>query len=416
MSKLKNKFFPLLLSLLLMGGAFFVGFYFGENSTPSIEKVTELNNKELGKPESVDFSAFWKAWTVINEKFVPTTDKSKSASAEEKVWGAISGLANALGDPYTQFFPPEESKIFTENISGEFGGVGMEIGRRDGLLTVISPLKGTPAENAGIKSGDIITKINGETSAELGVDKAVQLIRGEVGTSVDLTLVREEENEPIEVTVVREKIQIPTLETDEIDNVFVINLFNFSAPSAELFKNALEDFSKSGTDKLLIDLRGNPGGFLEAAIDMASWFLPSGKTVVVEDFGENKEETVHRSRGFDIFNDNLRLVILVDGGSASASEILAGALKDNNKAVIIGDKTFGKGSVQELVSIADGSSLKVTIARWLTPNGVSISENGIEPDIEVKFSPEEFEAGKDSQMEKAIDTLNREDFFNLINH
>jgi len=413
MFELGKKISLIILLLLLVGGGFFVGFYFGENSIPEIDKVTELDNKETGKTEIVDFSAFWKAWNVINEKFVPTEDASL-ADTNERVWGAISGLADSLKDPYTQFFPPEDAKIFTENINGEFGGVGMEIGRRDGLLIVISPLKGTPAERAGIRPGDIIFQIDGEPSAEIGVDKAVQLIRGEVGTSVDLTLLREDMSDPIEVTIIREQIQIPTIETELVQNVFVIRLFNFGAPSSALFRDALQEFSDGGTDKLIIDLRGNPGGFLEASIDMASWFLPSGKTIVTEDFGDKKEKIAHRSRGFNVFNENLKLVVLVNGGSASASEILAGALKDHGVALVIGTKTFGKGSVQELVPITEGSSLKITIARWLTPNGVSISAGGVAPDIEVEFSPEEAERGEDPQLDKAIETLNKDDFFELL--
>jgi carboxyl-terminal processing protease len=185
----------------------------------------------------------------------------------------------------------------------------------------------------------------------------------------------------------------------------VLELYNFSAQSPRLFRNALRDFVASGSDKLIVDLRGNPGGFLEAAVELASWFLPPGKPVVIEDFGKQGERRVHRSRGYNVFNENLKMVILINNGSASASEIFAGALREHGRAKLVGTQTFGKGSVQELVKITPETSLKVTVARWLTPNGVSISEGGLTPDIEVKMTPEDAKKKRDPQMEKAIELL-----------
>jgi carboxyl-terminal processing protease len=257
-------------------------------------------------------------------------------------------------------------------------------------------------------------------------DKAVKIIRGKAGTKVVLMLKREGIKNPIEISIIRATIDLPTVKTttkDEIavtsneagdgtglrkDGIFVISLYSFSANSANLFRSALKDFVNSKSHKLILDLRGNPGGYLEAAVDMASWFLPSGSVIVREEFGKNKEERTYRSKGYDIFSDSLRMIVLVDGGSASASEILAGALSENKVAKLVGNKTFGKGSVQELVDITDNTSLKVTIAKWLTPNGNSISLRGITPDYIVEVKTEDIKNQKDRQMEKAVELLSKE--------
>lgn len=391
--------------VLIVLASFYTGISVGEKKNSNRTEVSSLNNKELGQPNGVDFSPFWKAWNILNEKFVPATT-TDSVTDQEKVWGAIEGLANSLDDPYTQFLPPVENELFQSDVRGNFEGVGMEIGQRDGTLTVISPIKGTPAYNAGILSGDKIIEIEDTPTYNLSTDESVSLIRGKKGTPVELTIVREGEEEPIKVSVIRDVINIPTINTELLPNkVFVIELYSFSANSPTLFRKALREFIESRTDKLIIDLRGNPGGYLEASIDMASWFLPPGKVVVREDFGDQQEETIYRSRGYNVFNDKLKLVILINGGSASASEILAGALQEHNIAKVVGERSFGKGSVQELINITPETSLKVTIARWLTPLGISISEDGVKPDIEVKNTKEDLAKGKDAQKEKAIETL-----------
>jgi len=373
---------------------------------PGIEKVTGLSNKEAPPgllDEETDFSAFWKAWNVLDEKFISF---KSTTTDQERVWGAIQGLAQSFGDPYTVFFPPEEAKSFQASISGEFTGVGMEIGLRDRVITVIAPLKDTPAARAGIKAGDRILEIDETPTADMTVEKAVSLIRGPKGTSVALALYREGVSEPIRVKVTRDVIAIPTIDTEKReDGIFVIRLYSFSANSPTLFRNALQEFVNSGSDKLLLDLRNNPGGYLEAAVDMASWFLPSGKTIVIEESRGGGQDKVFRSKGYNIFTENLKFVILVNEGSASASEILAGALSEHGIATLVGTKTFGKGSVQELVDITEDTSLKVTIARWLTPKGVSISEGGLKPDVEVKNTPEDIEVGKDRELERAVSIL-----------
>lgn len=394
----RSSYAALLVAVALV--AYVMGIRSGATTVDLANVASSVGNKSTGQPDSVDFAPFWKAWSVIDDRFVGTT-----SDAQRRVYGAIEGMAASLGDPYTAFFPPAESKSFAEQISGNFEGVGMEIGQKDGRLVVVSPIKGSPAERAGMQPGDFILEINGKASFDMPTDEAVTLIRGKAGSTVTLTVSREGKEDPFKVSIVRAKIDVPTVKTEERGDVFVISLYSFTANSANLFRNALKDFINSGHHKLVLDLRGNPGGYLDAAVDMASWFLPSGATIVREDFGKGREERVLRSKGFDVFTDKLKMVILVDGGSASASEILAGALAENGVAELVGVKTFGKGSVQELIPITDDTSLKVTIARWLTPEGHSISQQGIVPEHEVERTQEDVTARKDPQMDKALDLL-----------
>lgn len=392
--------------LVFTGAAFLFGITIGYKNKPEALKALPLVNVEPMMPTTaVDFEPFWKTWNLINEKYVSI---ASTTSEQERVWGAIEGLVESLADPYSVFLPPEDSETFAENISGNFGGVGMEIGMRDEdkILTVIAPLKNTPAEKAGILSGDKIILIDDTPTADLSVDEAVRLIRGEVGTNVVLTIERKSVKEPFKITVTRAIITIPTIDTEKrADGVFVIKLYNFSGNSTNAFRQALREFVLSGTDKLVIDVRGNTGGFLEAAVDISSWFLPAGKVVVTEDFGGRRENVVHRSKGYDIFNENLKLVILVNSGSASATEIFAGALSEHGKAKLVGEKTFGKGSVQELISVTNDTSLKITIAHWLTPNGKSFSNDGLVPDYIVPMTGEDRVAGRDPQLDKAVALL-----------
>lgn len=363
-------------------------------------------------PEGVDFAPVWKAWRMIDEKFVPasvatsTQNGTSTDPTQKRVWGMIGGLANSLDDPYTFFLPPKENEIFEEDISGEFQGVGMEIAVRDEVLTVVSPLKDTPAERAGLKSGDKILEIDDEETRGLDISTAVSKIRGPKGTQVVLLVMREGFTEPREYKVTRDVINFPIVTTTEReDGVFVIELASFTANSPGLFRDALREFVQTGGRDLVLDLRGNPGGYLDAAVEMASWFLPSGRVVVTEDYAGHAGNIAHRSRGYNIFNENLRMVILVDKGSASASEILAGALRHYSIATLVGDYTFGKGSVQELIDITGDTSLKLTVARWLTPGEDPIPLDGIKPDIEVEITEEDVTAGEDPQFEAALKAL-----------
>lgn len=405
-SKYKSQIVIGLISLVIV---FFAGFSYGKSYKTDEEKLASIINK-TDTLNNVDFAAFWKAWNVINEKFIPSNSTSTDrASDQVRLYGAISGMVSALNDPYTVFFPPVEAKSFGEQISGQIEGVGMEVGVKDGVLTVVAPVKGTPAYRAGVKPGDKILKIDDTLTNTLNGDSAVKLIRGKKGTSVRLTLLREGIKEPFELSIVRDVINMPTVDTETRGDVFIIRLYSFSAISPDLFRSALREFMQSGNTKLVLDLRGNPGGYLEAAQDMASWFLPTGKVIVSEDFKDKDKNQVFRSKGYNIFSDKLKFIILIDGGSASASEILAGALREHGVATIVGTQSFGKGSVQELVDITGDTSLKVTIARWLTPNGNSISFKGITPDVVVKLDEEAYKKDKtDTQLDKALEILKAE--------
>ncbi|MCH7529797.1 S41 family peptidase [Patescibacteria group bacterium] len=392
-------------SIAIVLVAFFSGVYIGVENSGQLANVPLFSESNSGAPEGVNVSPLWKAWSVLNARYVPTSE-ADPVTEQDKLWGAIEGLAASFGDPYTVFLPPADSELFAEDISGNFEGVGMEIGIRNAIITIIAPLQGTPAKRAGVLSGDQIVKIDGKSTDRMTVDAAVKLIRGERGTTVKLTIAREGESELLDIPIVRDVIEIPTIDTQlRSDGIFVIELYNFSAIAPNLFRRALREFVELGGDKLIVDLRGNPGGFLEASVDIASWFLPTGKIIVTEDFGGSDKPRIHRSKGYDIFNDNLKLVILINQGSASASEIVAGALSEHGIATLVGDNTFGKGSVQELVKITSDTSLKVTIARWLTPDKNSISNGGLTPDVKVEITAEDIKEGKDPQLEKAVTLL-----------
>lgn len=352
-------------------------------------------------PTNIDLDPVWKAWRLLEQKYVPATS-SDPLSEQDRVWGMIEGLAAKYDDPYTLFLPPRDSKQFAENLAGSFGGVGIEIGMRNSFLTVIAPLKGTPGDEAGLLPQDIIAEIDGVDTRGMYIDEAVERIRGEVGTDVILTIAREGESDLLTIPVTRGNIEVPTLETEVFDDeVFQIALYNFGGTAESEMRAALREYVVGGYDKLILDLRGNPGGYLESAVEIASYFLPITTTVVIEDFGT--EERTHRSKGYpNVVGKDDAIVVLVDGGSASASEILAGALQDHERATLMGTQTFGKGSVQELVDITPNTSLKVTIARWLTPNGTSISASGLTPDYEVTLSREDIEGDRDPQQDAAV--------------
>ncbi len=346
----------------------------------------------------------------LNSKFVFWKASSTLPTDKELEYGMIEGYVAAYKDPYTVFFPPQEAKSFAENVQGSFGGVGMNVGMKENQIVVIAPLKDSPAMKAGILAGDSVTGVDGKSTSGMSSDQAVNLIRGKIGTNVVLTVIHLKEKAARDITITRAEIKIPTIDTETKSGVFVVHLYNFSAESPNLFRNALNDFIQSGSAYLVIDLRGNPGGYLDASVAMASYFLKEGQVVVSERAGKDEAVINHRSQGLAGVPVGTKVVVLVDNGSASASEILAGALKDQGVAKIVGEKTFGKGSVQELVNFNDGSSLKVTIAKWFTPNGINISESGIKPDVESLVgtsTPKTGQDGKpiDAQLLKAIEIV-----------
>lgn len=381
---------------------FGIGVYTGKKSIPSIEKVSGLSNKEVGKPADVDFSLFWDTWKDLESTYVGRSTLDKKTM----VYGAISGMVKSLNDPYTIFLDPKEAKKFKDDVSGSFEGIGAEIGIRKGMLVVVAPLKDTPAEKAGLRSGDKILRINDTITIDMVVDEAVSMIRGQKGTEVVLMISRDGLEKAKEIKIIRGTIKIPIVEFEmKNKNIAYIALYHFTENSLNELKNALREALNAGAEKLVLDLRNNPGGYLDSAIDIASIFVPSGSVVVREDFG-NGEKDEYKSYGPGVLKD-FPMVILTNEGSASASEILAGALRDIRGIKLIGQKTFGKGSVQELRDLKEDATLKVTIAKWLTPNGYSISEQGLEPDIKVEMTEEDFEKEKDPQLEKALEIINQ---------
>jgi carboxyl-terminal processing protease len=388
-------------------GAFFSGIQVGQGvdqTEQSASLFSFFTNKSQAETDSSqpDLTEFWKVWDLMDEKFANASSSVK-LSVQERLDGAIEGLVDAFGDPYTVYMPPSEASSFNEDVSGNFSGVGMEVGLREGLVTVISPLPDTPAQQSGIVSGDVVVKIDDQSTEGMRLDEAVKLIRGEQGTVVTLQVFRQGELEYLTIPITRDTIDIPTVKTEQVGDTFILALYSFNGLADSQVKTALQEYMKSGATKLVFDVRGNPGGYLESAVSIASYFLPAGKVVVSEAFGDESKNEVFRSKGrqIQLFTPE-NLVVLVDGGSASAAEIVAGSLQDHGVATVIGAQTFGKGSVQQLLNLDRGASLKVTIARWLTPNGTSISNGGLTPDIMIGRTPQQRVAEEDPQKDAAV--------------
>jgi carboxyl-terminal processing protease len=379
----------------------------GMGGVHSITSAIPLLNHGLDPTpdSSADLTQFWEVWNALDSQYVITHASSTMPSTQDKIYGAIQGMTAAYGDPYTVFFPPTQAKDFADNISGSFGGVGMELGEnKDNVLVVIAALKGTPADKAGIQPGDEVIGINGKSTENVTSDAAVAIIRGPKGTTVTFTIVRA--GKTLTVPVVRDTIQVPEIENglDKKTGVYTIALYEFTQNSADLFNTAFQAFKASGSKDLVIDLRGNPGGYLDSAVAIASHFLPKGATIVTEDYRGKAQNIVHTSTGTLDVPPGTKVAILINAGSASASEILSGALKDNHIATLVGTQSFGKGSVQELIPVGS-ASLKVTVARWLTPAGINIMGNGITPDIFASTTDADITAHNDTQMQRAVQFL-----------
>lgn len=386
--------------LIIFGG----GFLIGRKTAPEpVAHDRIFFNKELGKPSPLDFGLFWEVLKKIEERYV---DKNK-INYQEILYGAISGMTGSLGDDYTVFMKPEKAESFVKSVSGKdsFEGVGMELGIKDKVLTVIAPIEGTPAFRAGILAGDKILKIDEKTTEGMTTEEAVSLIRGTKGTQVTLTIVRQNIDKAKEFTLTRDTIEIPVIRWEMKEGgIAYIKIYQFTANLPSKFEEVVSQILKDNAKKIIIDVRNNPGGYLETSVDVASWFLPENAVVVREEFKDG-ETNEYKSEGYR-YLQNFPVIILVNKGSASASEIFAGALRDNKGVKLVGEKTFGKGSVQTLETFKDDSSLKVTVAKWFTPSGISIADEGLKPDVEIALSEENINSGKDPQLEKAIEILN----------
>ena len=319
------------------------------------------------------------------------------------VYGAIQGLLGSLDDPYSSFLEPLELQSFKDELQGSFDGIGVEIGLRDEVLTVIAPLQGTPAQVAGLEAGDRILAVGGESTVDLTLDEVVSLIKGPKGSEVTLTVLKENEEGAKDIRIVRDEIEVPVLESEIKDGYAYIWVYDFTENIDVEFKKAVNQVLEENAKGLILDLRNNPGGYFERAIDLAGWFLKKGEVVVYEDYG-GEEKVAHYSSGPAKLGE-MPLVVLINEGSASSSEILAGALKDHQKAKLVGEKSFGKGLIQQLFGLEKNASVKLTIAKWLTPLGHSIEKEGITPDFEASYTLEDFNAGRDPQKEKAVEIL-----------
>jgi len=392
MQFLKNKFvYPITLAVCFIV-VFGLGLWIGS------EKLAYC----VQQPGTIDFSLFWDSYNKLQQNFV----NPEKIDNQKVVYGAIEGMTKSLDDPYTTFFNPTDAKKFQDDLSGSFEGIGVEVGIKKSQLTVVAPLKNTPGQKAGLKSGDIITKIDGKTTADMTTDSAVNLIRGKKGTDVVLTVFRDGWTDTKDITITRATITIPAMEWKIINNdVAYIQIFQFGGSLSSDFETATNEILNSGAKKIVLDLRDDPGGYLEVAQKIAGYFLATDQVVVIEDFGKNKAQQIYRTNG-NYSLEKYPLVVLINQGSASASEILAGALRDNRNVKLVGIKSFGKGSVQEVIDLKGGSFLKITVAKWLTPKGSSISEVGLEPDVKVEITDEDLKAEKDTQLEKALEIIN----------
>ncbi len=404
MSTAKKIFLLVLLPLFTL----FVGWQFGYMSAtdafPSATTAQTGSGKVVtGDPQKeVDLSLFWQVWRLLQKHYVAPTE----LKMQPMLYGAIAGMVQGVGDPFTVFMPPKENADFHSNLEGKLEGIGAELTVKDGLVTVVSALKGSPAEKAGLLAGDIVMKIDGTIVDGLALDQVVERIRGPKGTTVQLVLARKGNPAPITVSIVRDTITVPTVESKILTTsgglLGYVALNQFGDDSMQEVRDALASFKGKPIKGLVLDLRYNGGGYLDGAVELTSMFLKKGTVVTVQNRGGALDP--HPVSGTPLLPD-LPLTILINQGTASASEIVAGALQDYKRATIIGMTSFGKGTVQEVIDLPGGSSLRVTIAHWLTPNGKNLGKEGVKPDIAIERDPSELTNKKDSQLQAAIDWL-----------
>ncbi len=403
-----KKFIPGIILILILVGAFFVGFYSGrQKNSASTNIFKAIAYSEEAKQfilngdnpkETFDANMYFEVWDAIKQGHV---DKNKIKD-RDLFYGSLKGLAQSVNDPYTVFMDPEAAKEFADDMAGTFEGIGAEVGMRNDIITIIAPLEGMPAQKAGILAGDKVYAINGEPTMGLTVDEAVKKIRGEKGTDVVLTVIREANEGAKEITITRDVIVVKSLKTEMRDGIYILKLSNFNDDTLFLFNQAVDEILEKKPKGIVLDLRNNPGGYLDTSVSLASEWIEEGP-IVAEQFGENRRSE-YPARGLARLKD-YKTVVLINTGSASASEIVAGALRDYKKATLVGEQTFGKGSVQSLQSLSDGSSLKVTVAKWLTPAGDFINEKGISPDVLVELTVDDINSNLDPQLDKALEIL-----------
>jgi len=363
-----------------------------------IEK--EISRK--GGSDKVDMQLFWDVWSLLAGKYVDP----QALDYKQMVYGAIRGMVFSLEDPYTTFLTPKENKEFQESLEGTLEGIGAELTFRNNLITVVSPLKNSPAKRAGIQPEDIILKIDGVDVEEYSFEQAVMKIRGPKGTMVTLTIGRKGHEGPFDITITRETINISSVEWEMIDDIALIELNQFGNKTNKEFNRVISELLSKRPKGIVLDLRYNGGGYLDGAVDIVSEFIEKGKVVSVKKRNPEEDEVIYANGKARLAS--IPLVVLINRGSASAAEIVAGAIQDYDRGIVIGETSFGKGTVQEVENLIDGSSLRITVAKWFTPSNRNISEVGIEPNIIIERTVENFEAKEDPQLEAALEHLKQQ--------
>ena len=390
----------LLVGLLMIGG--FGAGWASYNQVFDLIGVAPPARVPEDKRDDVDLTVFWEAVQILYQNYYGDPPQGRDLT-----YAAIRGVLRALDDPFTSFVDPELARIFEEDMQGEFEGIGATVRmNEEGELVIVAPIEGSPAEAAGLRPGDIVLEVDGRRIKGMTLLEAVSLIRGPKGTPVRLKILRAGQ-EPFEVEIVRARIEIPTVSARIIQEpgkpkLGYLKLNEFNALATRQVREELQSFRDQGVEGLVFDLRNNPGGLLSTSIEVASQFIEEGQVVLIERGKEGEE--IHRARGKGLWLDK-PLVVLISEGTASASEIVAGAIQDHQRGVLVGTTTFGKGSVQSPRTLSDGSSLRVTIAHWFTPNGRQIHNQGISPDIVVELAPGDEQVERDPQLERAIEVL-----------
>ncbi|MFA5933398.1 MAG: S41 family peptidase [Microgenomates group bacterium] len=383
---------------------FILGFQFGQREI-SLNSITFDESSQT--KANVDFTLFWKTWDLVSKKYI---DK-KAIDPQKLYYGAIQGMVAAVGDPYTVFLPPESQKNTKEQLNGSFEGVGMQLGyNKDKRLVVIAPLKDTPADKAGIKAGDLILTVDKKDVSNISLPDAVAMIRGPKGTSVALSIFSENTDKPRDVTLSRDTIIVRTVDltmkTSPLGkNIAYIRLSGFGDKTDNEWDGAISEALTKNTQGVIVDVRNNPGGYLESAVYLASEFIGSGPVVLQENSSGQKQElrVVRQGRMLKI-----PLVVMINKGSASASEILAGAMQDDKRATIVGEQSFGKGTIQSTEDLPQGTGIHITTAKWLTPLGRWIHGTGLTPDVVVEFKADDKNPLKDNQLEKALEVIEKQ--------
>jgi carboxyl-terminal processing protease len=383
--------------VLIVGLA--IGYLFGVGKLKVNSKL-QISKGKAPINQQADYSLLWDVLDELNAKYV-----DRPLDQQKLLYGAVSGLVSAAGDPYTVFFDPTTAKQFSDQLKGTFDGIGAEVGIKNEQIVVIAPLDDTPAQKAGLVAGDAILAINGESTATMTVDQAVSKIRGKANTEITLTILHSGKRQSQEIKITRGHISVKSVKFAEKETngkkIGVITVSQFGDDTQGLFESAVEKVISSGEQGLIIDLRNDPGGYLNTAVDLASNWVDNGQ-VVVQEVDYKGETKSYNASGASRLK-GIKTIVLVNGGSASASEILSGALQDYGLATLVGQKTFGKGSVQELENLKDNSEIKITVAKWLTPKGRGINKVGLEPDVKVELTPDDVTAGHDPQMDRALE-------------